>query len=240
MLPRFRFVLAAALIAALPWFLLGGGILPNSPASPTSELGRQSAAMNLSASDLRDAHHMHILAYVRRSRELEKLRDLSDWVAAPAGTEEPPSPLPPEQARVSQPETPSVATPEAPAEAGMTQTASLPPDPVAPEPPRAVEEPPSPAPSENAQQQPVDEQPTAQSVQPAQANIEPTMVSNIRPGFRPPLPKARPIGEVQQIVKRRAARAMRTRYTSRPQDFPFGIPPTTQGGTRPAATYGRP
>jgi len=90
MLPRLRFVFAAALIAALPWILLGSGIITTAQNTPISEHPRAGNGVAVSAGDLRDAQHMHALAYVRRSRELERLRELasgplSEWVTAPAG-----------------------------------------------------------------------------------------------------------------------------------------------------------
>jgi hypothetical protein len=90
MLPRLRFVFAAALIAALPWILLGSGIITTAQNTPISEHPRAGSGVAVSAGDLRDAQHMHSLAYVRRSRELERLRELassplSEWVTAPAG-----------------------------------------------------------------------------------------------------------------------------------------------------------
>ena len=90
MLPRLRFVFAAALIAALPWILLGSGIITTTQNTPVSEHPRAGSGVAVSAGDLRDAQHMHALGYVRRSRELERLRELassplSEWVTAPAG-----------------------------------------------------------------------------------------------------------------------------------------------------------
>ena len=90
MLPRLRFVFAAALIAAFPWILLGSGVVTTAQNTPVSEQTRVGTGVAISAGDLRDAQHMHALAFVRRSRELERLRELgsaplSDWVVAPAG-----------------------------------------------------------------------------------------------------------------------------------------------------------
>jgi len=90
MLPRLRFVFAAALIAALPWILLGSGIVTTAQNPPISEQPRPGQGVTIAAGDLRDAQHMHVLAFVRRSRELERLRELasaplSDWIATPSG-----------------------------------------------------------------------------------------------------------------------------------------------------------
>ena len=86
MLPRLRFVFVAALIAAFPWILLGSGIITTAHDTPIGEHPRAGMGVAVTAGDLRDAQHMHALAFVRRSRELERLRELgnaplSDWIA---------------------------------------------------------------------------------------------------------------------------------------------------------------
>lgn len=247
MLPRLRIMITAALIAALPWLLLGGGVVTTAQnGAPTNELSRPNAGLTLSAGDVREAHRMHILAYVRRSRELEQLRDmasapLSEWIAAPAGVADPDSPPQPERQTkmpIEVANLPPVPTEAEPAESDETQR----PDPG------------------NAQQQPAPEQkpatdqvsePASPAPQPAPA---PEVTGSIQPQIDLPLPRAKPV--VMHVKRHKAQRPRFTTariayraqakiaYRPEPLPFkpnPFAGPPATPTLVNPSPErYGSP
>ena len=217
MLPRLRFVVAAAVIAALPWIVFNSGLVTDLPSSSIAEYSRQSSPASLAISDLRDARQMYLMSYVRRSRELEKLRELaivplSDWVAAPSGE-------------------PDLASSQA--ETQTTKIAALPAEAITPQPaalaePKASEPAPQPAEPENAQpvstssvpNEPALEQNNepAPSREPAPTRLAAVDTYNpreknrlIEPASLARLPRARPVRTV-----RHAVRHHRMRYAAQP------------------------
>jgi hypothetical protein len=237
MLPRLRFVIAAALIAALPWLLLGGGVVTTAQNGAPIELSRPNTGLTLSAGDLREAQHMYILAYVRRSRELERLREmatapLSEWIAAPAGVAEPDRPLQPEQKT----------------EASAAQVASLPPEPASAE-PAENDEPQSHQPDpDNTQQQP----PPDQTAEPTSPSPAPEITGSISPRIALPLPRAKPMAHIKHrrvkrpsIARTRIAFRAQPRIAFHPQPpplkpNPFSGPPATPTLINPPENYGAP
>ncbi len=245
MLPRLRFVFAAALIAGLPWILLGSGLMTTAQNTPVSEHPRTGTAVALAASDLRDAHHMHALAYVRRSRELERLRELaseplSGWVAAPAGMtpiEPAPAPndLPTQKEAIAAPDFVSKTPPEPAHE--PTVVASLPLEPAASIEDPAVATPAAPAP-EMVTAPPVAPTSSAQEELQTSKEVEPNLAFVDWSKVVPPLPRARVEEEHRKTTPRRKrAHAARVR-SSQLQPDPFGGPPATATTENPGRTNG--
>jgi hypothetical protein len=231
MLPRLRFVVAAAFIAALPWLLLGSGIVSTAQVSSLGEYFRRNTAGPFAAGDLRDDRHMFLLSYVRRSHELERLRELasaplSDWVAAPSGGIDPVRAAPDDRR----------------GEEVVTEIASLPPDPVAAEAPPNGEHqlPPDP---DNARQQSRLDQTAEPVAMPQLSALETT--DPVQPGFVAPLPRAKPTVATKRTYAGRL-RGPRAKSNSRarlaPIEFnPFGGPPASPTLTNLfAQRYGTP
>jgi hypothetical protein len=90
MLPRLQFVVMAAFVAALPWIVFSSGLLPDFFSSSIAEYTHHLSPSAVAVTNLSDVRQMYMMSYVRRSRELDRLRELasaplSDWVNAPAG-----------------------------------------------------------------------------------------------------------------------------------------------------------
>jgi hypothetical protein len=86
MLPRLRFVIAAVVIALLPMLVLGHV----APTSTSYELSVPQ--LGLGAVDARAVRELQVVAFARRTDELNRLREMASvplaaWVAAPTGTE---------------------------------------------------------------------------------------------------------------------------------------------------------
>jgi hypothetical protein len=240
MLPRLRFVFAAALIAAFPWILLGSGVITTAQNTPVGEHARAGTGVAVTAGDLRDAQHMHALAFVRRSRELERLRELgnaplSDWIATPAGLSAPatnngpgqrdaaPAPMlaPPPPAEPT-PEPQVMASLSAPAATVETPTAAAEPEPAG----RPVTA--APATTEEASQDTSD--------------VEPDLSHTDWSKVAPPLPRARTDEEnrktgVRRVRMKRSLFAARARQL---QPSPFATQPNPFGGPPATATTHNP
>lgn len=253
MLPRLRFVIAAAVIAALPWIVFGSGFVADIPAGPVADYSRQSSSASFGASDLRDARAMYLMSYVRRSRELERLRELasaplSDWVAAPSGRDEP-APASPQRVRED------VKTEDVKAEVSKTEVAALPVEPAAVSAPDRTDE----AGVGKAEEAKADESPSAPgaaareletpALPPRTPLIEQAALHEDGPADLEtvtPLPRHRPPGKIlgrPRHPARFAARAAPPPLppVSAPTPNPFAgppAPPTTSNSF--AQQYGRP
>jgi hypothetical protein len=244
MLPRLRFVFAAALIAAFPWILLGSGVITTAQNTPVGEHARAGTGVAVTAGDLRDAQHMHALAFVRRSRELERLRELgnaplSDWIATPAG--------------LAAPDT-APATNNGPGRRDAAPAPMLAPPPLAeparepqvvaslPEPAATIETPTAaaePAPAGR----PVPAAPAATEEAPqAAGDVEPDLSHTDWSKVVPPLPRARTDEENRKIGVRRG-RTKRSLFAARThqlQPSPFATQPNPFGGPPATATTHNP
>lgn len=91
MLPRLRFVVAALVLALLPWALFSTGAVMRSHDAAPDEMSRVRLTLLQQATMTGDeAKQLQAFAYARRSEELERLRVLAsaplpNWLAAPAG-----------------------------------------------------------------------------------------------------------------------------------------------------------
>jgi hypothetical protein len=243
MLPRLRFVFVAALIAAVPWILFGTGVVTTAQNTPVSEFTRAGTGVAISAGDLRDSHHMHALAYVRRSRELERLREmatspLSEWVAAPAGlaasepaATETPATMAPATALVEAPQAQSESVPE------ITVVASLPAEPT-PETP-TVASPAAIAPEALAPPY-VAPVPTAgdvvEAAVQASVNVTPNLSHVDWSKVVPPLPRVRTGEETRKATGRRLRKRVSISPAPQVQPNPFRTEPNPFGGPPAMAT----
>jgi hypothetical protein len=220
MLPRLQFVVAAVFIAALPWIVFSSGLLPDFARSSIAEYSRQGSSAELAVSDPRDVRQMYLMSYVRRSRELERLREmasapLSVWMAAPDGKSDlaaedlfnRPAVVTASNLAALPPTIPASAAAEVaptPVEAAPETRA---PEAAAPKTPFRLPDlsqamiPPEPTPLPNAEAAPA-----RQAMLDAVRVSEPT--ASGRAGFVPPLPRARPAkASVRHVRHPRAAMA---------------------------------
>jgi hypothetical protein len=128
MLPRLRYVIAAVMIAIVPWIILSSGSMTR-----TQDLSTQGELSGLHGPLLQqvtvsggDTQQFQALAYARRNSELIRLRELASaplpaWIAAPAGQ------VDAEPAR--QADAPALGAIEGPAESTTTPAAPAQPGP---------------------------------------------------------------------------------------------------------------
>jgi hypothetical protein len=222
MLPRLQFMVTAVLIAALPWIVFSSGLLPDFFSSSIADYAPHFSPSSVAVSNLNDARQMYLMSYVRRSRELERLRELasaplSDWVGAPAGEADLAAPAifgPPTTVTTTELASLPVAAPVIPEDSGVVET-----QPAAPAPEVAADhrtQPPAEAPVASAAITPQPETQPGPPAEPAsvpapeppplavresapskQAAVQAAAPQEISPppratAFVPPLPRERP------------------------------------------------